>query len=189
MLLLASAILSGFGYCIWDGPRYGSLWMAFLSASALYFVSEFPPVNILFLLLRKTDTSTLWSSFFLSFIWCVNLIWGMPSFWSKIHLTNSAGSTGGQHIEESNWSILIYLYEAQVQVDQGPPHTTRYTETNRRESGEEPPTHGQKGKFPEESANGLFSKIKNQQIGPHKTAKLLFCPLYCSHFSYSFITN
>ena len=26
--------------------------------------------------------------------------------------------------------------KAQVQVDQGPPHKTRYTESNRRESGE-----------------------------------------------------
>jgi hypothetical protein len=27
-------------------------------------------------------------------------------------------------------------------VDQGPPHKTRYTESNRRESGEKPQTHG-----------------------------------------------
>jgi hypothetical protein len=33
------------------------------------------------------------------------------------------------------------LYKAQVQVDQGPQHKTRYTETNRKESGEEPPAH------------------------------------------------
>jgi hypothetical protein len=33
------------------------------------------------------------------------------------------------------------LYKAQVQVDEGPPHKTRYTETNRRESGEEPQIH------------------------------------------------
>jgi hypothetical protein len=30
------------------------------------------------------------------------------------------------------------LYKAQVQVDQGYPHKTRYTESNRRESGEDP---------------------------------------------------
>ena len=37
--------------------------------------------------------------------------------------------------KNTNQSILIYLYKAQVQVDQGPPHKTRYT--NRRENGEE----------------------------------------------------
>ena len=52
---------------------------------------------------------------------------------------NGAGSTGSQHIEEcKNKSILISLYKAQVKVDQGSPHKTRYTETNRKESGEEP---------------------------------------------------
>ena len=44
--------------------------------------------------------------------------------------------------------ILISLYKAQVQVDQGPPHKTRYIETYRGESGEEPRTHGHKGKIP-----------------------------------------
>ena len=32
-----------------------------------------------------------------------------------------------------------------VQVDQGPPHKTRYTESNRRESGEEPQTQWHRG--------------------------------------------
>jgi hypothetical protein len=32
-------------------------------------------------------------------------------------------------------------------VNQGPPHKTRYTETNRRESGEEPPALGHREKF------------------------------------------
>jgi hypothetical protein len=49
--------------------------------------------------------------------------------------TNGAGSTVIQHVEEC---ILISLYKAHVQVDQGPPHKARYTETNGRESGEEP---------------------------------------------------
>ena len=34
--------------------------------------------------------------------------------------------------------IAFTLYKAQVQVDQGPQHKTKYTESNRRESGKEP---------------------------------------------------
>ena len=34
-------------------------------------------------------------------------------------------------------------------MDQEPPHKTRYTETNTKESGEEPGAHGHRGKFPE----------------------------------------
>jgi hypothetical protein len=51
---------------------------------------------------------------------------------------------GGQHVEECKSFILISLYKAHVQVDQGPSHKTRYTE-DRRESGKEPQIHG---KFP-----------------------------------------
>ena len=87
-------------------------------------------------------------------------------------LTNGAGSTGGQHVEECELPILISLYKAQVQVDQGPSHKTRYTETYRGESGEEPQTHGLRGRIPEQNTNGLCSKIKNRQMGPHKIAKL-----------------
>jgi hypothetical protein len=39
--------------------------------------------------------------------------------------------------------------------------------------GEEPQTQGHRGKIPEQNTNGLCSKIKNQQMGPHKIAKLL----------------
>jgi len=48
MHFLASAILSGFGGCMYMDwiPRWGSLWMAFPSASAPNFVSVFPPINI-----------------------------------------------------------------------------------------------------------------------------------------------
>ena len=56
--------------------------------------------------------------------------------------TNGAGSTGSQHVEECKPIPLISLYKAQVQVDQGPLHRTIYMETNRKESGEEPRTHG-----------------------------------------------
>ena len=42
------------------------------------------PVSILFPLLRRTKASTFWSSFFLSFIWSVHYIMGIPSFWANI---------------------------------------------------------------------------------------------------------
>ena len=41
------------------------------------------------LLLRRTEASTLWSSFLLSFIWSVSCIVGIPSFCSIIHLSVS----------------------------------------------------------------------------------------------------
>ena len=71
------------------------------------------------------------------------------------------------------------MYKAQVQVDQEPPHKTRYTETNRKESGEEPWAHGHKGEFPEQNTYSLCSKIKNWQVGPHKIAKLLSDEGHC----------
>jgi len=41
-----------------------------------------------------------------------------------------------------------------------PPHKIRYTETNRRESGEELQTHRNRGKFPEQNTNDtLRSRI------------------------------
>ena len=42
-------------------------------------------------------------------------------------------------------------------MDLGPPHKTRSTETNRRESGEETQTYGHRGKFTEPNTNGLCS--------------------------------
>jgi hypothetical protein len=62
----------------------------------------------------------------------------------------------------------------QFQVDQGPPHKTRHTESNRRESGEKPWTHEHKENLPKQDTNDLFLKIKNPQMGPHKIAKLLY---------------
>ena len=47
------------------------------------------------------------------------------------------------------------------------------TTKNRRENQEEPQTHGHRGKFPEQNTNGLWFKINNRQMGPHKIAKLL----------------
>jgi hypothetical protein len=49
-----------------------------------------PPVSILFPLLRRTQAFTLWSSFFLSFIWSMSGIMGIPSFLPNIHLSVSA---------------------------------------------------------------------------------------------------
>jgi hypothetical protein len=50
--------------------------------------------------------------------------------------------------KNANRSILVSLYKDQGQVDQGPIHKTRYTETKRKKSGEESQAHGQKGNFP-----------------------------------------
>jgi hypothetical protein len=49
-------------------PRWGSLWMVFPSVSALNFVSVIPSMGILFPILIRREVSTLWSSFFLSFM-------------------------------------------------------------------------------------------------------------------------
>jgi hypothetical protein len=42
---------------------------------------------ILFPLLRRTEISTLWSSFFLSFMWSMDCILGIARFWANIHLS------------------------------------------------------------------------------------------------------
>jgi hypothetical protein len=77
--------------------------------------------------------------------------------------TNGAGSTGlaVSMQKNANQSILISLFKAQIQVYQGPPHKVRYNEINRKESGEEPRTHGHGGNFPEQNTNSLCSKIKD----------------------------
>jgi hypothetical protein len=78
---LAFTIVSEFGVCIRnEPPRWGSLWITFPSVSAPHFVSVFPTVSTLFPVQRKTEASTLWSSFFLNFMWSVNCILGIPSF-------------------------------------------------------------------------------------------------------------
>jgi hypothetical protein len=58
--------------------RWGSLWMVLPSVSAPHFVFVTPSMVILFPLLRRTEVSTLCSSFFLSFMWFVNCILGVP---------------------------------------------------------------------------------------------------------------
>ena len=57
--------------------------------------------------------------------------------------------------------LVKVQYKAQVQVDQGPPYNTIYTETNKKESKEEPRTHGHRGNFSEQNTNSICSKIKN----------------------------
>ena len=54
--------------------RWCSLWMVIPSVSATHFVSVMHPMGILFPLLRSIGVSTLWFSFFLSFMWFVNFI-------------------------------------------------------------------------------------------------------------------
>jgi hypothetical protein len=46
-------------------------------------------MGILFPLLRRIKVSTLWSSFFLSFMGSANCILGILGFWANIHLSVS----------------------------------------------------------------------------------------------------
>jgi hypothetical protein len=71
-------------------PRWGSLWMAIPSVSALIFASGTLSMGILFPILRRLEVSTLWSAFFLSFMCFANYILSMLSFWANIHLPVSA---------------------------------------------------------------------------------------------------
>jgi hypothetical protein len=49
-------------------PGSSSLWMVLPSVSAPIFVSVTSSMGILYTILRKSEVSTLWSSFFLSFM-------------------------------------------------------------------------------------------------------------------------
>jgi len=90
MHLLAYAIVTRFGDCMWvRSPICGSLWMAFPSVSALHFVSVFPPMNIF-----VPPSKNYWCIhslvfIFLSFMWLVNCILCILSFWANIHLSVS----------------------------------------------------------------------------------------------------
>ena len=81
--------------------------MAFPSGSAPPFVSKSPPRDILISLLRKMEVSTLWSSFFLAFMWSVNCILGMLSFWVDIQLSMSAYHAFIFRLFD--WLVLGYL--------------------------------------------------------------------------------
>jgi hypothetical protein len=89
-LFLASAIVSGFGGCLWDGSAGGAVsgW-SFLQSLLHISVSVTPSKGILFSLLRRTEVFTYWSSFFLSFMCFANCTLGIPSFWANIHLSVS----------------------------------------------------------------------------------------------------
>ena len=89
--LLASTTMSEFGNCIWDGSPDGAVtgWpflQSLLHSLSLYLF----PWGILFHLLRKTKVCTLWSFFFLSFMWSANYILCILNFWANIHLSVSA---------------------------------------------------------------------------------------------------
>jgi hypothetical protein len=74
---------------VWS-PRWGSLWIDLPSVSAPNFVSVTPSMGILFPILRRNEVSTLWPSFFLSFMCFANCILSILSFWANIHLSVSA---------------------------------------------------------------------------------------------------
>ena len=69
-------------------PEWGSLWIH--SVSAANFLSITPSMGILFPILRRNDVSTLWSSFFLSFMGFADCILVILSFWDNIHLSVNA---------------------------------------------------------------------------------------------------
>jgi hypothetical protein len=89
-IVLTSAIVSEFGGCLWDGSPGGAVsgWsfipslLRTLSLKLLPWVFYSP-------LPRRNEVSTLWSSFFLSFMCFANCILGNLSFWANIHLSVS----------------------------------------------------------------------------------------------------
>jgi hypothetical protein len=64
--------------------------MVLPSISALNFVSVTPFMGTLFPILQRHKLSTLWSSFFLSFMCFTTCVLGILSFWANIHLSMSA---------------------------------------------------------------------------------------------------
>ncbi|EAA20179.1 hypothetical protein [Plasmodium yoelii yoelii] len=88
---LASAKTSGYGVCIWDSSPGGAVsgW-PFLQPLLHTLSSAFLPLSILVPLLRRSEEATLWSSFFMCFMWSVNFILGNMRFWANIHLSVSA---------------------------------------------------------------------------------------------------
>jgi hypothetical protein len=82
---VVAAILSRFGDYVWNASQCGAVsgWPFLQSLS--------PPMGILFSLLRRNKGTTVWSSFFLNFMWSVNCILGILSFCANnIHLSVSA---------------------------------------------------------------------------------------------------
>jgi hypothetical protein len=80
--------------CVWWlimgwTPGWDSLWMIHSFVSAPYFLSVTSSMGVLFPVLRWGKVSTLWSSFFLSFMCISNCILDILSFWANIHLSVS----------------------------------------------------------------------------------------------------
>jgi hypothetical protein len=71
-------------------PGWGSLWMVHPFISAPDFFSVTPSMGVLSPILREGELSTLYSSFFLSFMCFANCILCILSFWANIHLSVSA---------------------------------------------------------------------------------------------------
>ena len=71
-------------------PAWSSLWMVLPSISDPNFVSVTTSMGIFFPILRRSKVSTLWSSFFLSFMCFANCILGILIFKDNIHLSESA---------------------------------------------------------------------------------------------------
>jgi hypothetical protein len=78
-ILLAYAIVPGWLFMEWI-LGWGSLWMVLPFISAPNFVSVTPYMGILFPILKRNKVSTLWSSFFLSFMCFASCILGILSF-------------------------------------------------------------------------------------------------------------
>ena len=47
---------------------------------------------------------------------------------------NDPGVTGSLYVEKENRYIFVTMHKPQVQVDQAPPHKTKHTVSNRKES-------------------------------------------------------
>ena len=65
----------------------------------------------------------------------------------------------------------IILHKAQVQVDQGPQHITRYTDSNRGDSGKGPHTHWHRRNFLNRTSMALRSRLDKWDL--MKLKKLL----------------
>ena len=111
LLVIHNSVLVWWLYMVWI-PRWGSLWMVFPSDSEKKFVSIFPPMNILLPLLRRTEASTLWSSYFLSFMWSCDrwiVSWifrtsGLISAYQWVHMMCMFFVIGLPH---SGWYFLV----------------------------------------------------------------------------------
>jgi hypothetical protein len=66
-----------------------SLWMVHPFVSAPNYLSVTPSMGVLFPILRRGKVTTLWSSFFLSFMCFATCILGILRFWANIHLSVS----------------------------------------------------------------------------------------------------